>query len=853
MFVLPWFERIASTSPESIAIQCEQRSVTFGELNEIAERIAHKLELAGVANSALVAVMVDRSPEMIAALLGIWKAGAAYVALDETLPQQRLAFMLFDAAATVVITQKKYLKRMSSTTGNLLALEDLCAPRDAAARTPAETVISQDSLAYLIYTSGSTGNPKGVAISHGGLGNTIEGVGRDLRLGKKDTVLAWSTIAFDVACLEIYLPLAFGSTLYLATRELAGGSRSRSELVERSGATVMFATPTLYRVLLEEGWPGNARMQLVVGGEVLPLPLALKLAGVCAALWNQYGPSEASICATRERVDSAAKKITIGRPLPNMTVHLLDRDFRPVPPGSIGEIFLGGAGVGLGYRNRPDLDRACFLIDPSRNGSENRMYRTGDLAIQLGDGRFDFIGRIDGQVKIRGFRVELGEVESALRACDGIEDVVVRAIELAPGDKRLVAFFVGNANPSVETWKQSLRRRLPQYMVPSEFVSLRTFPTTASGKVDIKALDALRLGGETFLPVANSLPLDAVQVRLQAIWQKLLKVGAIGIHQNFFELGGHSLLAARLLAEIERQFHVKMPQSVLVEQPTIHGLASRLRHNPEAEWPAVVTIQPGQTLPPLYIAHGTGGSLLSFMELAAELGSDLPVYGLQLPSSIKPGKVQISTLAAGYVRQIRALQSTGPYHLAGHSSGGLVVYEMACQLVRQGETVALLALLDCNPNTGKPGAPRERKHSLWRKGLRRAKFRLDERGAKEMIRRRILYGKLKVKAWLAEHSRDSTWSSDLIGADGYLALAVQQYQIPSYPGDVTLFVAEQEEGTRDEPARAWKGKIMGALEIFTVAGNHMSILSRPQVHGLAYEIARRMAQSVPASAEKVAV
>jgi len=234
-------------------------------------------------------------------------------------------------------------------------------------------------------------------------------------------------------------------------------------------------------------------------------------------------------------------------------------------------------------------------------------------------------------------------------------------------------------------------------MVPSEFVSLRTFPITASGKVDVKALEALRLDGETLSPVADSLPLDAFEMRLQAIWQKLLKVGAVGIHQDFFELGGHSLLAARLLAEIERQFHVKLPQSVLVENPTIHSLAARLRHNPEVAWPALVTIQPGCHLPPLFIAHGTGGSLLSFMELAAEFDSNQPVYGLQWPSSIKPKHVHISALAAEYLRQIRALQSSGPYHLAGHSSGGLVVYEMACQLVQQGETVALLALLDCNP------------------------------------------------------------------------------------------------------------------------------------------------------------
>jgi surfactin family lipopeptide synthetase A len=852
--VLQAFEREASGSPDALAIVCEGREVTYRELNLTADRVAGVLREAGVADGAMVGVLLDPSPDLVAGLLGIWKAGGVYIPLDLAAPLKRLAFMLEDSAPPFVLTRRKFLGRLPASTERVTDLGDLCILRSPTDRRPlclAGSMVSGDSLAYVVYTSGSTGRPKGASITHRGLANTVYAVGRDLMLGPDDIVLAWSTIAFDVACLEICLPLAFGASLYLVEKELVSGGGARIEQLRRSAATVMFGTPTMYRLLLEEGWQGDANMQLVVGGEVLPLTLARSLVGICRALWNQYGPTETAICATRARIDVDVEKVTIGHPLPNVTVHLLDRHLQPVPHGSTGEVYIGGPGVGLGYLHRPELNRACFLPDPFAGGAQAWIYKSGDLAVELSDGSFDFLGRVDDQVKIRGFRIELGEIESALRQCEGVRATVVRAIELEDGDRRLVAFVVGDGNSLMTRWKESLRQQLPSYMVPSEFVSLHYLPTTPSGKVDGLALDAMRLNQATLRPSPGAPPVDAIEARLKAIWERLLKVKTVGIHEDFFDLGGHSLLAARMLVQVEKQFGCKLPPSLMVEHPTIHGLGTYLRQTPGGKWPALATIQAGAHLPPLFIAHGVGGSVLSFIELAAQLGREQPVYGLQLPAFIDEPQAELRILAGNYVRQVRAIQPSGPYNFAGHSSGGLVVFEMACQLREAGETIGLLALLDCDPDTGKFPHRSFRDWDSLKASFRRARAELDlsKFGAKELLRRRIDYQKLKIRTWLAARSRRGGRVRDrLVGAEGYLALAMRDYELRPYPGNVTLFIARDEPGSNARVTRAWMDRILGSCEALLIPGTHQTILTQPQVISLAREIRQRLPGNVETGA-----
>lgn len=838
MCVLQSFERNVSAAPDALAIAAESRQTTYRELNSTADKIAEGLRAAGVADGALVGVLADRSPQMIAALLGVWKAGAVYMPLDPAAPAERIAFTLQDAAPQFLLTQRKFIDQISIASTRPLDLDQLCISENPSRRAASPSP-SKDSLAYVIYTSGSTGKPKGARISHGALAHTLRGVGQDLQLQTDDIVLAWSTIAFDVACLEIFLPLVFGASLFLV--ESAGAPRA--EQISRSGVTVTFGTPTMYRLLLEQGWRGGAKMQAVVGGEVLPLSLGIQLANKCRAVWNQYGPTEAAICATRARIDRSTEKITIGSPLPDVSIHLLDAQLQPVPRGSAGEIYIGGAGVGLGYLHRDDLSRALFLPDPFSHDGKGRLYKSGDLAVELADGSFDFLGRVDGQVKIRGYRIELGEIESALRLCDGVQAAVVRAIDFGAGDRRLIAFVAGS-DTLVSQWEQSLRRTLPAYMLPAEFVPLRCFPTTASGKVDVQALDAMRLHAAMSHPAAEVDPIDPIEGRLKEIWERLLKLHTVGLDQDFFALGGHSLLAERMLVQVEGWFGSRLPHSVLVEHPTIRELAGYLRQSPPERWPVLVTLQVGGDLTPLFIAHGIGGSVLSFRDLAQELGREQPVYGLQLPAYVDDRQDQVKHLVAKYVKQVRAIQPSGPYHLAGHSSGGVMVFEMACQLMQEGETVGLLALLDCDPHTGKHMHHAFDDWASLKASAHRAIAELTVRefGLKELLRRRVDYQRIKIRAWRASRSRRAgkIAGNKLLDAEGHLAIAMGEHELSIYSGDVVLFSARDEPGCNPDPARSWAGKILGTCETRFIPGTHRGILNRPFVISLAREIRQRL-------------
>jgi thioesterase domain-containing protein/acyl carrier protein len=482
------------------------------------------------------------------------------------------------------------------------------------------------------------------------------------------------------------------------------------------------------------------------------------------------------------------------------------------------------------------------------------MYKSGDLAVELADGSFDFIGRADDQVKIRGFRVELGEIESALRRCDGVQAAVVRAIEFEAGDRRLVAFVIGDGALQNQ-WKQALQRQLPHYMTPSEFVALRSFPTTSNGKVDVQALDALRLRAAAYLSPSTPNHLDPVEARLKEIWERLLKINTVGLDEDFFALGGHSLLAARMLVSVEKWFGSRLPHSALVEQPTIRGLATYLRRSPAGKWPALVTIQPGALLPPLFVAHGIGGSLLSFLDLAAELGPEQPVYGLQLPGFIYEHQAELSVLAANFVKQVRAIQPSGPYNLAGHSSGGLIVFEMACQLVEQGETVGLLALLDCDPDKGKQLTHRpSRNWGSLKASVRRVRAEVNapEFGVMDLFERRVTQLRVRTRTWLAARSRRTqSGRGELRRSEGYLVLALRDYEFRPYPGNATLFIAEEELGSNAEPGKSWAGRILGGCETRVIPGTHRTIMTQPQVASLAREMRQRLARPVEAPAASV--
>ena len=518
-----------------------------------------------------MALCLPRSPSLIISLLGVLKAGAAYLPLDPAHPPQRNGFILVDANARAIITDREMRARLPRTKLSTLLFEELGdSPVEASAPDLGVESTGQ-SLAYVIYTSGSTGEPKGVAVPHRALTNLLLSMREQPGLSNSDTLLAVTTICFDIAGLELFLPLIVGARVVIGTRETAtSGERLMAELA-RSGVTAMQATPGTWRLLLEAGWRGGQHVKVMCGGESLDRDLADILLERCGSVWNLYGPTETTIWSTLYRMQPGCGVVPIGRPIRNTRVYILDERLQLVPVGEKGELYLGGTGVARGYVGRPELTAERFLPDPFTTEPGARMYRTGDRARWRADGTLEFLGRIDSQAKIRGFRIELGEIEKALQGLGSIRQSIVVAHEVCPGDTRLIAYLLGGHEISEESLRSELSKLLPEYMVPSAFVRLESLPLTTSGKVDRKALPVPKLGRSD--DTAYEAPRTRIEENIAAIWSELLGVERIGIHDDFFRLGGHSLLAARFVGRAAAAgFEISV--RALFKNPTIAALAA---------------------------------------------------------------------------------------------------------------------------------------------------------------------------------------------------------------------------------------------------------------------------------------
>jgi amino acid adenylation domain-containing protein len=585
-------EAQAARTPEAVAVAGQGRSLTYRELDLAAERVARRLAALGVGPESLVGVAMERSPDLLVALLGVLKTGGAYVPLDPSYPEERLAWVLADAGIAIVLTDGAAAGRLPRDRAAVFALDELAASpgRPAAAeRTRAEA----DNLAYVIYTSGSTGRPKGVAVTHRAVVNFLQSMRRAPGLTAADAMLSVTTISFDIAALELFLPLLVGARIELATREAAADGAALAALLAASGATVMQATPATWRILFESQWPGSPGLKALCGGEALPPDLAVELGGRVGELWNLYGPTETTVWSTLQRVAGAAGKhpasrpVPIGRPIANTTVYLLGRHGEAVHLGGFGELHIGGVGVARGYVGRPDLTAERFVPDPF-GAPGARLYRTGDLARWLPTGALDFVGRADHQVKIRGFRIELGEIEAQLGQIAGVGHCAVVVREDLPGDRRLVAYWVPRADaPEPGALRALLAARLPSYMVPAVLVPLAALPLTPNGKLDRRALPAPERSRETAEPLA---PRDAVEGTLAAIVSTVLGLATVGVRDDFFALGGHSISATRVLSRVSDAFGVRLPLTVLFERRTVEGLAQALA--------AVAAVAAPEALPP---------------------------------------------------------------------------------------------------------------------------------------------------------------------------------------------------------------------------------------------------------------
>ncbi|HEX6039303.1 MAG TPA: amino acid adenylation domain-containing protein [Longimicrobium sp.] len=620
---VPVHRRIAETvarMPDAAAVEGADGALTYAALAARSAEVAAALRTRGVGRGSLVAVCLDRSARMVAALLGVLRAGAAYLPLDPEYPADRIAYMLDDSGAALLLTERALEPALPPSAVPRLRIEDVADSADSASTDSADSAsaasiaasfdddasfedveVDAEELAYVIYTSGSTGRPKGVMVRHGGVSSFLRSMAEAPGLRADDTLLALTTIAFDISVLELFLPLTVGARVVVAAREQAADPALLAARIESADAGVVQATPATWAMLLASGWTPRAGMRVLAGGEALPRPLADRLLAAGADLWNLYGPTETTIWSSTGRV-AAEGGVTLGGPIANTTLYVLDLALNPAPLGVHGELFIGGAGVARGYLHRPALTAERFIPDPF-GAPGSRLYRTGDRVRRRADGALEFGGRVDFQVKLRGFRIELGEIESALRAHPAVGAAVALVREDVPGDARLVAYLTpkdGGADPrngadppgatglpNGAELRAHLRGRLPEYMVPSAFVALDAFPLTPNGKVDRRALPAPDGRVEAR---AYTAPRTPAEHALAEIWREVLRLDRVGLEDDFFELGGHSILATQVISRIRRELGVELPLRAVFEAGTVRALAGRLHGAQAADGPELAPV-----------------------------------------------------------------------------------------------------------------------------------------------------------------------------------------------------------------------------------------------------------------------
>ncbi len=775
------FEAQVARTPDQSALIFEEQRITYRELNRRANQLAHALRERGVGVEVRVALCLERSVEAVVAILGILKAGGAYVPLDPGYPAERLAFMLSTSRAAVLVTEERFLSRLPAHEAQVLCLDSHRAEIARHREDNPPSTLSPDTLAYVLFTSGSTGIPKGVLAPHRGAVNRFHWMWKAYPFQAGEVCCQKTSLSFGDAVWEILGPLLAGVPAILIPDDVVKDPPRLVSVLERGEVTRLVLVPSLLRALLDADTKLEARLAslkyCVVSGERLTEELALRFHQLLPNAWllNLYGSSEVAADATACEVVAGEPRVLIGRPVSNMRVYVLDAALRPVPVGTTGGLYVGGVGLARGYLDRPDATAERFLPDPFHTEPGARIYQTGDLARFLPDGRLDYVGRADHQVKVRGFRVEVGEIEAALARHPAVHAAAVMAREDLSGSVGLVAYVVMDGSPSeAGALRGFLQRLLPEFMVPSAFIALDALPLTPSGKVDRRALSSLEGArpqvGTPFVP-----PRTPLEKLLAGLWERVLQVGAVGVHDSFFELGGHSLLAVRLMAQIQEVTGRRLSVAALFEAPTVERLASLLRQE-AGTWTPLVPIQRNGSRRPFFCVHPVGGNVLCYAELARELGPDQPFYGLEargLTGEEEPCET-IEAMASLYVAAVRAVQPEGPYLLGGWSMGGVIAFEMARQLQQRGEQVELLALIDSY-------APRDERDPGEGPPSLRELNQVLEYNVRAMSR--YIPSALPNPLLLLQAAKKPDWALQDRGDQGWAALTGGGIQIHEVPGD----------------------------------------------------------------------
>lgn len=868
------FERQVQLRGDSPAVAYQGQNVSYAELNRRSNQLARHLRGRGVGPEILVGLCVERSVEMVVALLGILKAGGAYVPLDPAYPSDRITYILEDASAPVLLTQERLLGKIPKQQAEVVLLD---AHWPAIACEEASNLgqsAQPENLAYVIYTSGSTGKPKGVQLEHRSVVNFLCSMQVEPGLRSSDVMAAVTTLCFDIAGLEIYLPLVTGAQVVVVSTEDAGDGRKLQARMRESGVTVMQATPATWRMLLHADWSGDKGLKVLCGGEALPGELADKLLPRCGSLWNMYGPTETTIWSAVHRVTrSSEATIPIGHPIANTQLYLVNEDLKEVPPGEAGELLIGGDGLARGYVNRPDLTKEKFISDPFSTTPGARLYKTGDMARRLSDGTIGFLGRIDQQVKIRGYRIELGEIESVLSTDPSVRQCVVVATG-DPSDRRLIAYVVpaGEQRPIGRRLRQFLSTVLPEYMMPAVFVILDGLPLTPNGKIDRKQLPAPSRENSAmeleFVPAR-----DELEQQLVNVWESVLKISPIGISDNIFDLGVNSLLAAELFARMEKTVGRHLPPGPLFQAPTIESLAALLRKKGSRErHTSLVSIQPHGSKTPLFCVHGGAGTVLLFHSLARHLAPERPVYGLQARGLYgrKSPDTTVEAMAAHYIKEMRSVQPHGPYLVGGWCFGGIVAFEMGQQLQALGEKVETVVMFNAPSSRDHnaleanrlpdPIAPSPVSLNSWREIVElEGPERLKQLVLR--VRRKIGYGKQRLRRYLIRTRRlllfhflialrlplpDETRNYYFLYRS---RVADEQYQRKPYAGRVLIF---RDQGPYPDANLGWGRFVTGTIECYEIPvriDHHRALMQEPTVGSVADKLEAYLARTSHTSVE----
>jgi len=831
------------------AVVFEDEALSYRQLDAAANTLAHALRARGIGRGHRVGLHLARTARSLVAQVGVLRSGAAYVPLDPVNPASRLEYIARDAGLSIVLVDAED-DPTPIWTGQIptLGMIELLADALAGDSEPGDTREfgpEPDDPAYMIYTSGSTGKPKGVSISHRSAVNLILSMADVPGVSSEDRVLSITTLNFDISVVETLVPLAVGATVVVAPREHLTDGEALLGLIERQQVSVMQATPATWYLILNAGWNGSQSLKkALVGGEPLPQNLAVDLVARCDEVWNMYGPTETTVWSTVWRVaNPEGRGISIGRPIANTQIYVLDADRRACPVGVEGDLFIGGAGVAIGYVNLPELTAEKFIPDPfGPSDTGARIYNTGDRARWLNDGTLAHLGRSDGQVKVRGYRIEVGEIEAMLVRNPDVERAIVVVKEIAVDDKRLVACVLTRGEgASASSLREYLTRYLPDYMVPHHIALLDSLPLMPNGKVDLRKLADVPL--ETAVSTREiTAPRTPTEQKVWEIWRDILGTDKFGVEDNFFELGGHSMLALRLVKCIQEDVDKGCTIPMLFDRPTISGLVAAMQAGSDRDAALAVTLQEVGETPPLFCICG----IHLYQELANNLAPHrqvcalfVPIEGAIFSGEADPDSLTVERIAAEYAREIEKIQPKGPYYLAGISFGGLLAFEIAQQFRSKGHEVAFLAMFDTLMPIG-------RLHYLARTVGHNLLHLSDGGGAWFAERAKRVIGKaiaaLQRMGGKVETSPEASLPIDdearlLQLRDAVYQRAALNYKARPYDGPAVLIVAEDSDALGTP--KIWP-RVIKKLDVLRVSGDHLGILRAPHVGVVARHILCRL-------------